>query len=139
MARMIHTSNILIRPRLIDETILDLTQRRDALESSLLPSGIDYSADKTQSSPKDRMAAVAAEIADIDVEIGNLKERRAAAVGQIIQAVGRLPDPRERIVLMGFYVNGLTMQQIGDQLHYSRTHTYRIHQSGVDNINSIVE
>lgn len=96
-----------------------LQDRVDVLRSMALPSGIDYAAPVVSSSPSaDQIPNAVARLVDA---IGDYLAQLDAYVEESIDAarrIGELSDARYRGVLVFYYVNGRTWEQVGKRLNY---------------------
>lgn len=131
------TGNIydhLLRPRRLSDDIYRLGLRRAELSASLLPAAVTYDTDRVQVTPDDRVASIMAEVADIDARIEELKREKAETIMQISQEIDQLEDSRERVVLDAYYMGHQSMTEISEYLHYSLPHTYRLRDSGIENM-----
>lgn len=94
--------------------------RVDVLRSLALPSGIDYSLPSVQTSPSaDAIPNAVAKLVDA---MGDYVDKLDAYATESIDAAKRLQeigDSRYRCVLMLYYVNGRTWEQVGATLKYA--------------------
>lgn len=58
----------------------------------------------------------------------------AAVRIEIERAIGTVQDDTQRRLLRRKYINGLTLEQIAVEMHYSYVHTCRIHGYALSNI-----
>lgn len=124
----------LLLPRRLADDIHRLELRREELVTKLLPKAITYDKDRVQTTPEDRVAVVMAEVDELDRKIEALKCKRFEAIQEITQDLDQLEDSRERLILDAYYLSGQSMESIADYLNYSLSHTYRIRDSGVENM-----
>ena len=75
--------------------IQDLSAKIEALEDSLLPSGIRYDADKVQTSPKDPVPEIMAKIDDLDRQVKALQQKVAGQAKDIGDACRKLERKEE--------------------------------------------
>ena len=106
----------------VRELALDVAKaqdRVDVLRSMALPSGIDYTAPVVSSSPSaDQIPNAVAKLVDA---IGEYMAQLEAYVDESIDAarrIGELSDGRYRAVLVAYYVDGRTWEQVGERLRY---------------------
>ena len=88
---------------------------------------IDYSADKVQSSPTDRMADVVGRYADLEAEIQELIDTFFIRKNTIISQIQALDDPRYADVLYARYVSFEPFRKIAKDLHYDYDYCCRLH------------
>ena len=126
--------DLISRVRSIDRTIWRLTIRRDELQSCLLPGAVRYDVDKVQSSPKDKLADIAAAVVDIDRTISELQRAKADAILQLSERIEKLDDEREKVILTAYFIGRKSMTEISDKLGYSVKHVYRLRKMGLQKV-----
>ena len=119
------------RVRALERQIRRKTMQRDELQSCLLPRAIRYDTDKVQASPEDVMDETAAAVLDLDREIEQLRREKARRIRETGKTIDLLDDDMEKLVLTGYYICRMTIRQIADDVHYSRSQTYRLYRSGL--------
>ena len=107
------------------------------LRLMMLPSGIRYDKDAVQTSPGDPMAAYAERLDDLEREVRNLRRQYLAERDAIAWAVEQLPEMRERVVLVGRYVRGLSYDDIAAELGMSTERVYQLRRSGVKSLDAL--
>lgn len=117
---------LLYEPRRIDQHIGRINAKIRSLRDSLALSGVRYDIDRVQSSPSDRMSAVIAEIDALEHRRDELIDSRMQAVEAIETAVNGLEDDVEKTVLYMQYIGCESMDEIADEMHYSRRSAYRL-------------
>ena len=127
-------NDLISRVRAIDDRIWCLTIKRDALQSCLLPGAVRYDVDKVQSSPKDKLADIAADVVDIDRTIAELRKEKADAIAQASERIDKLEDSREKAVLTAFYIGHKSVKEIALKLDYSTQHIYRLKKTGLQKV-----
>lgn len=115
----------------IDNEIRKQQLKHDALQSCLLPKAITYDKDTVQTSPQDKMSEIASEVLDIEKRLDQLIVIKAEKVKEISENISLLENDTEQIVLLGFYVGGLSITAIMDAMHYSERSIYRLRRRGV--------
>lgn len=105
--------------------ILKLQLQHDELQSCLLPKAITYDGDRVQTSPEDKMLEIASRVLDMEKEIRDLKRRKAALIVEVNDAIARLDNDTEQVILLGFYVGRLPAIKIADLVHYSVRGVYK--------------
>jgi len=81
----------------------------------------------TGSGPTDRMAAVVAEIADMESTIADALAEVNQALKDVLAAIDAVPDETQRAVLTLRYVEGMDWLAIQGRMNYERTQAYVIH------------
>ena len=111
--------------RKIENEIVKLQLQHDELQSCLLPKAITYDGDRVQTSPEDKMLDIASRVLDMEKEIRNLKHRKAKCIVEVNNAIARLDNDTEQVILLGFYVGRLSAYKIADLVHYSVRGVYK--------------
>lgn len=111
--------------RKIENEIVKLQLQHDELQSCLLPKGITYDGDRVQTSPEDKMLEIASRVLDMEKEIRDLKQRKAKRIVEVNNAIARLDNDTEQVILLGFYVGRLSAYKIADLVHYSVRGVYK--------------
>lgn len=88
---------------------------------------IDYSADRIQSSPSDRMADVVGRYADMEAEVQELIDAFFVKKNLIISQIQSLEDPRYADVLYARYVSFEPFRKIARDLHYDYDYCCHLH------------
>ena len=125
----------LSRIYVLDQRILRKEARLEALRSCLFPSSMDYGQDRIQSTPTDKMAAITAEIIDLEAEIEQMKLRKYFLIDETEKMIDRLDNEVEKTVLAMYFISCRSMTEIADSIGYSVRHTYRFFDSGVAKVN----
>ena len=75
------------------------------------------------------------------IKIAELRESLIDKINQLVavrieieRAIGTVQDDTQRRLLRRKYINGLTLEQIAVEMHYSYVHTCRIHGYALSNI-----
>lgn len=122
--------------RRINLKIRQLNLRRDTLKSCLLPSGIDYSADKIQSTPSDKLADILAECEEIEKKIINTNADKLRLIKELTAAINTLDDEIERAVLSAYYVDGVSMNKAAVLVGYELSGVYKLRKRGVKHLSA---
>ena len=73
----------------------------------------------------------AIKIANLDREIEIKAEQLSGAAEDIRRLIDLLPEGKEKSVLSYRYINGLSIQQTAEKMHYSFDHTWRLQNRGL--------
>lgn len=115
-----------------------LREQIENLKYSLLPSGIVYDKDKIQTTPECQIVNVYAKIDEAErklkATLKAIEERR-----MLILRDTRLLPPKERAVLICYYVDCLTICTISNALGVTERHVYRLRENGVSMLRSAKE
>lgn len=132
------TVNYLMGVRSFELTIWRLSLQRDELQSCLLPAGIRYDKDVVQTSPEDKLSTIAGAVIELDQRIQELRQQKARLIMRITASIDRLPDSRERTILVAFYIGRKSIKEIADIITYSESHTYQLRRQGVRHLAEIL-
>ena len=102
--------------------------------SRLLPKAITYDKDAVQTSPEDKMSEIAAEVADIEAKLRSLVVMKRRTIHDVSMSIAKLDSDAEQIVLLGFFVGGLSAQRIAETVHYTVRSVYRLKRRAVRNL-----
>lgn len=72
---------------------------------------------------------------EIDKEIDNLVDLKY----EVRQNINKLPDNRFKTVLIDYYINGLTFNQISDNMSYCKRHIERIYGNALDELRNLLK
>lgn len=89
--------------------------------------GIDYSADKIQSTPSDRMAEVVGRYADLEAELQRMIDSYIERKNAIISQIEQMEDARYAELLYARYVQFKSLTAISDELGYVYEYCCRLH------------
>lgn len=113
--------------------IVQLQEKIDTAEASLLPKAIRYDLDKVQTSPEGPMYDVLAEIEEYKKEMLKRTHRLILRRRKAIRMLDQLSDTRQRQALFLYYLDPslLTMEQVGEKMIYSEREAWRIHDAAM--------
>ena len=115
-----------------------LRRLRSEIHMEMGNSGIDYSADRVQASPKDPIFEEACRmmtrLQGIDSEVAMLTER----INRAIDYIRKVTRARPADVLMKRYYNGFPLRKIADDLGYSYAQIKRDHGDGLRELDAIL-
>lgn len=123
--------------------IMHLAEMIQHEELSLLPKAVTYDKDKVQISPEDILARSAAEIVEMQEELGRsiliLKRKKAGAEAMII----KLENSDEREVMRYYYLDSLKGQllrweDVAEKMHRDKRQIFRIHGNALKNLSQNV-
>lgn len=89
--------------------------------------GIDYSADKIQSSPSDRMAEAVGRYADLESDLQQMIDRYIRRKNTIIGQIEQLEDARHVEVLYARYVRFKPLGAIAEEMGYEYKYLCWLH------------
>lgn len=82
----------------------------------------------------DKVQMGAIKVAELRESLMDKINQLAAVRIEIERAIGTVQDDTQRRLLRRKYINGLTLEQIAVEMHYSYVHTCRIHGYALSNI-----
>ena len=82
----------------------------------------------------DKVQTGAIKIAELRESLIDKINQLATVRIEIERAIGTVQDDTQRRLLRRKYINGLTLEQIAVEMHYSYVHTCRIHGYALSNI-----
>lgn len=130
--------DILRRPNQIQGQIDKLMERREELIRRLGTHSPGFS-DRVQTSHEDRMAAVMAEVADIDTEVYRAYQQKCAAALEILELTNRLPREDWKTVIVCYYIGGLSMEDIGEGINISRAYAFKYRADAIKYLEELPE
>lgn len=112
------------RGRRIDQEISKLMETKALIEARLTSITQSYDSDGAQTTKDphkfDRLV-------EIDSLISERADELTRTKAEILTTINLLPDSRQRMVLISYYIDGKTWEQTAVDLHYSYMHIMRIH------------
>lgn len=122
---------ILNRPDKIQLQIRGKLMQAAALRSCLGPQAITYDKDKVQTSPSDKMVEIMAKIEELDREVDRLRADKAQAILLVTRMAHSLPDIAQQTIILEYYLGGLSMEEIAQDIGYSASRTYSLRDDAV--------
>ncbi len=115
-----------------------LRERRKALHLDVSFGGIDYSADRVQSTPKNKLEEAAVRLSDrmeqLDEEIANV----SIEIDNRISKIEVLSDEIYRNILFKRYAEDKTFEQISVELGYAYNYTCNIHGDALKELSKVL-
>ena len=124
------TYDWLMRDRSLARRIQRLLLQREELLTCLEASA-RYDQPYVQTSPDDKMAAIMAEVCEIDERIQQLQTERALAVIETAEAIEMLDREEERDVLTRYFVRREEVSAIAEAMSYSVSGIYKLRDRAV--------
>ena len=126
------------RVRNLTRKELKLRRHIEELRYSLLPSGIRYDKDKVQTSPEDSTLNTFAQLDEIEGELRQIVVKLYSARVAITNKALILP-PKERQVILRYYVDCWTIARVSDELKVTDRHVFRLRENAVSMLCKIGE
>ena len=115
-----------------------LREQIEDLRYSLLPSGITYDKEKVQTSPEDSTLNTFAQLDEIEGELRQIVVKLYSARVAITNKALILP-PKERQVILRYYVDCWTISRVSDELKVTDRHVFRLRENAVSMLCKIGE
>ena len=104
----------------------------------MLPSGITYDKEKVQTSPEDTTLNTFARIDELEGELRQIVVKLYSARVAITNKALILP-PKERQVILRYYVDCWTIARVSDELKITDRHVFRLRENAVSMLCKIGE
>lgn len=114
-----------------DNKIKRLERTIESLRYNLTPGAIRYDKDRVDTSPQDQMTELFAKIDQYERELKVEYAKRAEVVLKVDDALNRMSDTKERIVLKEYYIGKINLRDIADGLGITVRHCIRLKNNGV--------
>ena len=88
---------------------------------------VDYTKAKVQEPRGDKTASIAVRVADMDRKISDDIKKALDLMGEIMIVIDEVENPLFRSILSLRYINGLTFDEISDEIEYERSWLVRLH------------
>lgn len=124
------------RGRKIDEEIDKLIESRVAIMDRLTSITQNYDSDGSQATKDPHKYDKLVEFSGM---IDERTDQLVAVKKEITAVINQLPDRRQRLVLMSYYIDGKTWEQTAVDLHYSWRQVMRIHGHALYEIKNVIE
>ena len=125
----------LSRGKFIDRELAELERAREAVYERLTATVGFIGDDKVSTTPDphkfDRLA-------HLSVQIDREKARLEQTKAEILETIYKLDEPRYREILLLYYVQGLTWEQVAGELHYGKRHATRLHGFALDAVRKYI-
>lgn len=124
---MIDAKNYLKEIREYQQQIERLKKRRAALHLDVSFGGMDYSADRIQNSPKNKLEEAAVKLMERIEQIDNTIARLSVAIDDRIESIESLPSEAHRDILFKRYVSNKSFEEISVEMQYAYNYTCNLH------------
>lgn len=104
-----------------------LKERREALHLDVSFGSIDYSADRIQNSPKNKLEEAAVKLYKRIEQIDKTIARLSVEIDDRIESIENLPNEGFRNMLFKRYVDGKSFEEISVELQYAYAYTVNLH------------
>lgn len=122
----------LTQVRTIDLQIKEKTYLIEALYTCIGLQGISYDKISVVTSPENKFEKIMAEITEEKEALEKLQLKKAKVIREITKGLNALGECPERTILIGFYVNGMDMEKISQDLGYALSWCYKLRRKGIE-------
>ena len=122
----------LSRVRTIDLQIKEKIYLIEALYTCIGLQGISYDNVSVISSPDSKFERIMGDIQEQKAALEKLQLKKAEVIREITAELNSLGECPERTILVGFYVNGMDMEKISEDLGYELSWCYRLRRKGIE-------
>lgn len=114
-----------------EHDLAELREEREAISINLdgMPHGTSLS---------DKTARLAAQLADAEEEIIELRSEAWSIRMEIVRTLNRIQTPEYNTLLYLRYIEGKTWEQIAVEMHYTFRHTTRLHGDALREVDAIL-
>lgn len=135
-----NAERLLKEPARLETKIRILAAQIDKARLSLLPGGVDYSADRVQGGHIDKYPEAMDIIIAKEEEIRRLNARRLWLVNERIPAlIAQIRNELARDVVEAYYTTDATMAEVCEMVNVSNMTAYRYRWMGVDDIQKALD
>lgn len=130
-----NAKQFLARGRWIEREITSLIRTRDETRDRLTHITQNYDSDGAQATKDPHKFDALVELEDkLDQKIDEMYQVK----GEILEAIGKLEDSRERIALKVYYIDMKTWEEVCVELHYSWRQTMYIRKQAIKHVDEII-
>lgn len=115
-----------------------LRDRRCSLHLDVSFSGTDYSADRVQSTPKNKIEEAMVKLSDRIEELDNRIAEISLEIDDRISSIEKLSNDTHRNVLFKRYVEDMTFEQISVEMGYAYNYTCTIHGDALKELSKVL-
>ena len=114
-----------------EHDLAELREERESISINLdgMPHGTRLS---------DKTARLAAQLADAEEEIIELRSEAWSIRMEIVRTLNRIQTPEYNTLLYLRYIEGKTWEQIAVEMHYTFRHTTRLHGDALREVDAIL-
>lgn len=126
------------RARVIDVEINQLLIAKKEAYEYALGCGVDTSKESVQGSGGNGSEDKFIKVADYEMMIDKKIDLLLTVKNEIIKAVDEVEDSTYRTLLIAYYVNCRTWEQVAEEIGYGVRHIYRIHEEALKKIGEVL-
>lgn len=133
------TYAFLNRPKVAETELRHLQLKWLTVHSAMVPGGIRYDLPRVQTSPEDRLLALAAEADELERLIATKTRALNALTRETIETVRRITDQHEARVIVLHYIDGMAYGEIAERLKRSERWVYDHRETGLSKLDEAFE
>ena len=120
--------------RLIDKEIKQLELAKRELYEKALGGAVDISKEKIQKGKENNAEKTNVSLAEYELTINNRIKDLIDYKNKTINAINKVDNTLQRTVLVAYYINCKTWEEVADELGYDIRHIHRIHGEALKKI-----
>ena len=122
----------LTRVRALERKIQEEKYMREALYTCVGLQGISYDKVSVMTSPENKFEKVMAQIDEHKTKLEELQIKKANVIIEISESINNLGECPERTILFGYYIGGVDMEKLSDDLGYALSWCYKLRRKGIE-------
>lgn len=115
-----------------------LKERRAALHLDVSFGGMDYSADRIQNSPKNKLEEAAVKLYERIERIDKTIARLSVEIDDRIESIEALQNDNYREILFKRYVEGKSFEEISVEMKYVYNYTCNLHGEALKKLSNVL-
>ena len=122
----------LTRVRALERKIQEEKYLIEALYTCIGLQGISYDKVSVMTSPENKFEKVMAQIDEHKTKLEELQIKKANVIIEISESINNLGECPERTILFGYYIGGVDMEKLSDDLGYALSWCYKLRRKGIE-------
>ena len=122
----------LLGVRRMDLIIKEKMYLIEALYTCIGLQGVSYDKVSVISSPDNKFEKIIGEIDELKKEVEKLQLLKAQTIRELSAEINKLGECPERTILFGFYIGGMDMEKIAEDLGYATSWCYKLRRKGIE-------
>lgn len=115
-----------------------LKKRRESLHLDVSFGGIDYSADRIQSTPKNKLEEAVVKLSDRLERIDNEVAKVSLEIDDRVKSIEMLSNDTYKNILFKRYVEDKSFEEISVELQYAYNYTCTLHGEALVNLSKVL-
>ncbi len=122
------------RARIIDKEIKQLTIAKQEAYDIATGTSVDTSKERVKSSSGNATEKKLLTLLEYDLQISRQKEKLLMCKAEILEAIASVEDIRYRTLLIAYYVNCKSWEEVAVQMNYGIRQVHRLHGDALQKI-----